>query len=55
MALSDLTSPTAVKLAIEECDRLGREPFLHQYGFGFAREYLLRYGGKHTTRRVSAA
>lgn len=46
MALSDLTSPTAVKLAIEECDRLGREPFLHQYGFGFAREYLLRYGGK---------
>jgi Domain of unknown function (DUF3883) len=46
MALSDLTSPTAIKLAIEECDRLGRESFLHQYSFGFAREYVLRYGGK---------
>jgi hypothetical protein len=45
MALSDLTSPTAVKHAIQECDRLGRENFLHHYGFGFAREYVLRYEG----------
>lgn len=45
MALSDFTSPTAVKLAIKECDRLGREPFLNQYGFGLAREYVLRYNG----------
>jgi hypothetical protein len=44
--LSDLTSPTAIKLAIEECDRLGREQFLSTHGFGFAREYVLRYGGK---------
>ena len=46
MALSDLSSPTAVKLAIQECDRLGREQFLQRYGFGFAREYVLRYDGE---------
>jgi hypothetical protein len=46
VSLSDLTSPTAIKLAIEECDRLGREPFLGLYGFRFAREYVLRYQGK---------
>lgn len=46
MSLSDLTSPTAVKLAIEECDRLGRDVFLTRYGFGHAREYTLRFNGK---------
>jgi len=46
MSLSDLTSPTAIKLAIEECDRLGRERFLNRYGFGHAREYTLRYQGR---------
>jgi hypothetical protein len=46
MALSDLTSPTAIKLAIQECDRLGREQFLRHYKFWFAREYVLRYKGK---------
>ena len=45
MSVSDLTSPTAIKLAIEECDRLGRDRFLRRYGFGHAREYTLRYQG----------
>ena len=46
MALSDLTSPIAIRLAIQECDRLGREQFLRHYGFAPAQEYLLRYKGK---------
>lgn len=40
MALSDLTSPTAIRLAISECDRLGRDEFLRKYGYGYAREWL---------------
>jgi hypothetical protein len=46
MSISDLTSPTAIKLAIEECDRLGRDRFLSRYGFGHAREYTLHYKGR---------
>lgn len=46
MSLLSLSSPTAVKLAIEECDRLGREEFLRRYGFAHAREYTLRYQGR---------
>ncbi len=46
MALSDLTSPTAIKRSMEECDRLGREQFLRQYGFADAREYVLHHEGK---------
>jgi Domain of unknown function (DUF3883) len=45
MSLSDLTSPTAIKLSIEECDRLGRERFLKRYGFGHARDYPLHFRG----------
>ena len=52
-SLSDLTSPTAIKRAIEECDRLGRERFLSQYGFGHAREYTLRYlGGEYDSKAI---
>jgi hypothetical protein len=43
MALSDLTSPTAVRRAIEQCNHLGRDHFLKLFGFGEAREYLLGY------------
>ncbi len=28
MSLSEITSPAAIKLAIEECERLGRDRFL---------------------------
>jgi 5-methylcytosine-specific restriction enzyme A len=43
MSLAQLTSALAVKAAIEECDRLGRDEFLRIYGFGPARKYLLLY------------
>lgn len=42
MALSELTDPDAVRQAMAEFDRRGRTAFLHRYGFGKSREYLLR-------------
>jgi len=45
MSLADLNSPIAVKKAIAEHDRLGRDTFLSTYGYGPAREYLLRHKG----------
>jgi hypothetical protein len=47
MALSDLTSREAVRRAIEEFDRLGRDAFLEKYGFGKARAYFLVEDGRH--------
>ena len=38
---SALTDRSAVHRALEEFDRLGRDTFLHTYGFGPARHYLL--------------
>jgi Domain of unknown function (DUF3883) len=46
MSLADLASPTAVKRAIAECDLLGRDEFLAHYGYGAAREYVVRYDDK---------
>ncbi len=54
MALSDLTSPRAVKQAIKECDLIGREEFLRKYGFSAAREYTLRYEGKEYDSKAIA-
>lgn len=44
--LSLLTSADAVKAAIAECDKLGRENFLKQYGYAYSRKYPLHYNGK---------
>ena len=54
MALLDLTSPTAVKLAMVECDRLGRDEFLRQYGFGHATTYPMKYEGKEYDSKAIA-
>ncbi|NJP44521.1 HNH endonuclease signature motif containing protein [Actinacidiphila epipremni] len=45
MAMADISAAEILK-AIGECDALGREAFLRQYGFGPARRYVLRYGGR---------
>ena len=45
MALADVTAAD-VLAAIAEYDRLGREEFLQQYGFGDARTYFLEYDAK---------
>lgn len=39
-------SREAVISAIEECDRLGRDPFLERYRFGRSRNYVLVFNGK---------
>jgi hypothetical protein len=46
MSLSQLTSPTAVKMAVAEYDRLGPDLFRRKYGFGSARTYVLTYEGR---------
>jgi hypothetical protein len=46
MSLSELTDPEAVRQAIAEFDRMGRAAFLQRYGFGKARDYLLRESGR---------
>jgi 5-methylcytosine-specific restriction protein A len=45
MALTDITRD-AVLQAIGEFERLGREAFLAEYGFGPARSYFLRHEGR---------
>jgi hypothetical protein len=45
MSLTDLT-PEAVRQAIAEFDRLGRDSFLNTYGFGRARGYFLVHNGQ---------
>lgn len=54
MPLSDLSSPTAVRLAVAECDRLGRNEFLRKYGFGQARDFVLRLDGREYDSKAIA-
>lgn len=46
MALADIKSPKAIRQAVAEFDRIGREKFLTKYGFGKARRFFLEVGGK---------
>lgn len=43
---STLTDRSAVQRALEEFDRIGRDAFLHKYGFGPARHYLVTIAGR---------
>jgi hypothetical protein len=54
MSLSELTSPTAVRKAIAEFDRLGQDLFLRKYGFGSARSYFLIYEGRQYDSKAIA-
>lgn len=45
MSLKKLTTK-AVRQAVAEFDRVGREKFLETYGFAKAREYFLMYKGR---------
>jgi MoxR-like ATPase len=45
MSIRDLTEPAAVEMALDEFDRLGRDAFLAQYGYGQARRYFVRRNG----------
>src|SRR5436309_2030056 len=46
MTLADITDAQAVHRAVEEFDRLGRDRFLENYGFGRAYNYLLVIKGR---------
>jgi len=46
MPLSDLTDATAVTLALDEFDELGRDAFLSKYGFGPSRSYFVKRDDK---------
>lgn len=54
MARSPLTS-AAVHEAISEYDQLGREVFLHAYGFGTAKDYMLLVDGKEYDSKAIVA
>ena len=56
MGLSNITSREPVLAAIEECDRIGREPFLQKYGFGGSRRYwLVRDGNRYDSKAIVGA
>jgi hypothetical protein len=56
MPLSDITDPAAVRSAIAEYDRLGRDDFLRRYHFGRAREYfLIHEGGEYDSKAILGA
>lgn len=42
MSIQDIRDPAAIRAAMDEYDRVGRTYFLEKYGFGKAREYMLR-------------
>lgn len=46
MSLADLSSQTAVRQALAEYDRLGRDPFLQKHRFGRARSYFIEHEGR---------
>jgi len=54
MALSNLSSPSAVVAAIKEFDRLGQEKFLDSYGFAPSREYVLLFDGREYDSKAIA-
>ncbi|BDZ64112.1 hypothetical protein [Agromyces mangrovi Wang et al. 2018] len=48
-----LTDRSAVDRALEEFDRLGRDAFLHTYGFGEARDYfLVTESGRYDSKAI---
>lgn len=56
MGLSNITSREPVLAAIEECDRIGREPFLQKYGFGRSRRYwLVHDGNRYDSKAIVGA
>ncbi|AOK15145.1 MULTISPECIES: DUF3883 domain-containing protein [Burkholderia cepacia complex] len=42
MGIQEIKDPAAIRAAMDEYDRVGRTYFLEKYGFGKARDYMLR-------------
>jgi hypothetical protein len=54
VGLGDLSDRGAVLTAIDEFDRLGRQPFLAKYRFGRARTYFLQHQGRRYDSKAIA-
>jgi hypothetical protein len=54
VALAELTSREAVVAALDEFDRLGRDSFLKQHGFGTARRYFVKRDGRYYDSKAIA-
>ncbi|MEV0066116.1 HNH endonuclease signature motif containing protein [Amycolatopsis sp. NPDC050768] len=54
MTLGDLTSREAVIEAIRQCADVGREQFVHDHGFGPARDFLLEFEGRYYDSKAIA-
>jgi hypothetical protein len=57
MTIDRLTNVAAVQAAVAEFDRVGRTAFLAKYGFGRAREFMLRMpsGALHDSKAIVGA
>ena len=56
MGLSNITNREPVLAAIEEYDRIGRDPFLQKYGFGGSRRYwLVHDGNRYDSKAIVGA
>jgi len=45
-SVSDITQPDAVRQAMAEYDRIGKDDRLRKYGYGTATKYFLKDDGK---------
>jgi len=52
MGIQKIQKASSVLKAIEEYGRLGRDAFLHKYGFGEAKEYFLIFNGRYYDSKV---
>ena len=56
VSYADLTDRAAVDWAMTQFDRLGRETFLHEYGYGEAKEYfVITETGRYDSKAIFAA
>lgn len=54
MSLKDLTDPAAVHSALRTYDKMGRDEFLAEYGFGAAKAYWLVHDGSYYDSKAIA-
>jgi hypothetical protein len=46
MSLAAMRDPNAIRQAMSECDRIGRDTFLERHGYGKRTRYALAYQGR---------
>ena len=51
--ITDIKSKQSIEQALLEYDELGKDDFLHKYGYGESREYLMINNGKYYDSKAS--